>query len=214
MSAFIFDFDGTMADTEKHHKEAFNKIFMKRFGKEFTDELYEKLKGSGERNVIIGVLKHYGIEFNESLLSELMEEKEEVTWRIIREKGWNPMPGLIDFLEKAKEEGISMAIASSARKALVYSFLNNYELWHYFKAIITSKDVEKLKPNPDLFLKALDALKVEKAIVFEDSYNGVLAAHKAGCPAVIVNNDKIEADMHIKDFKEGLDRWDEILSLI
>ena len=70
-----------------------------------------------------------------------------------------------------------MAIASSSPRTWVLAHLNRLDLVRYFDFILTAEDVEYVKPQPDLFLLALDKLKLssKEAVVFEDSPNGITA---------------------------------------
>lgn len=98
--------------------------------------------------------------------------------------------GVEDYLEEARTSGYKIALASSSSKEWVTNYLRTLELLHYFDHIITSDDVVQVKPAPDLYLKAIEALKINaaEAIAFEDSLNGLQAAQAAGVKCVIVPN--------------------------
>jgi HAD superfamily hydrolase (TIGR01509 family) len=102
------------------------------------------------------------------------------------------MPGVIDYLHEAQRLDLKLAIASSSPHAWVDSHAQRLGIFDYFEAVVCAEDVGvgRTKPNPDLFLKALDQLGVgkEAAIVLEDSPNGVLAANRAGIFVVAVPN--------------------------
>jgi putative hydrolase of the HAD superfamily len=102
------------------------------------------------------------------------------------------MPGVIDYLREAKQLGLKLAIASSSSHSWVDTHSQRLGIFGFFDKIITSDEVgvERTKPNPDLFLLALDWLQVRanEAVVFEDSPNGVRAAHAAGIFVVAVPN--------------------------
>jgi HAD superfamily hydrolase (TIGR01509 family) len=99
-------------------------------------------------------------------------------------------PGVIDYLQEAKALGLRIGLASSSPRVWVTGYLEQYDLMPYFETIRTADDVEKVKPDPALYLKALADLQVHpsKAIAFEDSPNGALAAKRAGMHCVIVPN--------------------------
>jgi HAD superfamily hydrolase (TIGR01509 family) len=102
------------------------------------------------------------------------------------------LPGVLDLIHAAKAHGLKLAIASSSHHAWVDNHAKRLGIFHYFDKVICADDVGvgRTKPNPDLFLLALDQLKVQKeaAIVFEDSPNGVKAANRAGIFVVAVPN--------------------------
>ena len=73
-------------------------------------------------------------------------------------------------------------ISSTASKENLYYVLNHFGIKHFFDIIITGEDVKFGKPNPEVYLKALEKLNIknDQAIVFEDSDVGCLAAYDAG----------------------------------
>ncbi len=102
------------------------------------------------------------------------------------------MPGVINLIEQAREQGVQVAIGSSSPHSWVDTHAKRLGIFHYFKYIICQDDVApgRTKPNPDIYLKALEMLKVQKteAVVFEDSLNGVEAARRANIFVVAVPN--------------------------
>jgi putative hydrolase of the HAD superfamily len=98
----------------------------------------------------------------------------------------------MDYLHEAKRFGLKLAIASSSPHSWVDTHAKRLGIFDYFDMVICADDVAagRTKPNPDLFLLALDQLRVRKdeAIVFEDSPNGVKAAKSAGIFVVAVPN--------------------------
>lgn len=104
--------------------------------------------------------------------------------------------GLQSFLEKASASNIPMAIGTAAIPFNINFVMNNLNLHHYFKAVISADDVEKSKPHPETFLKAAAALscKPDDCIVFEDSPKGIETALNAGMQAVAVTTMHEEED--------------------
>jgi HAD superfamily hydrolase (TIGR01509 family) len=102
------------------------------------------------------------------------------------------LPGVTDYLHEAKRLGLKLAIASSSPHAWVDGHAKRLGIFDYFDHVICSDDVGvgRTKPNPDLYLLALNQLQVQKneAIIFEDSPNGVKAANRAGIFVVAVPN--------------------------
>ncbi len=133
------------------------------------------------------------------------------------------LPGVLDMLNEGKSRGLRLAVASSSPHAWVDSHLARLGLAGRFDKILCSEDVApgRTKPNPDLFLLALDQLKVQKeaAVVFEDSPNGVRAAKSAGIFVVAVPNPLTirlgvdGADLTVNSLAElSLDELDGFLS--
>ena len=100
------------------------------------------------------------------------------------------LPGVSDTIRRGREMGLKLAIASSARRAWIEGHLKRFGLVTAFDCICTSEDVKHTKPEPDVFLSALDKLGItaNRAVIFEDSANGILAAKRAGIFAVAVPN--------------------------
>jgi HAD superfamily hydrolase (TIGR01509 family) len=93
-------------------------------------------------------------------------------------------------LQSAQALDLRIGLASSSTFAWVAGYLEIHNLTHYFETKRTRDDVVKVKPNPELYLKALTDLGVLpiEAIAFEDSPNGSLAAKRAGMYCVIIPN--------------------------
>lgn len=98
------------------------------------------------------------------------------------------LPGLDEFLQRAHQQGIPMAIGSAAIPFNIDFVLDNLNIRHYFKAIVSADDVVLSKPHPETYLKAAEILRVTPAdcIVFEDVPKGAEAAANAGMKAVIL----------------------------
>ena len=101
------------------------------------------------------------------------------------------MPGVLDYLDTARQRGISLAVASSSSSSWVYGHLTRLGLLDYFSCLRTSDDVRHAKPDPELYLSALKCLDIpaHEALAFEDSPHGITAAKQAGLYCVAVPND-------------------------
>ena len=99
------------------------------------------------------------------------------------------LPGVLDMIHAAQAHGLKLAIASSSPHSWVDGHAKRLGVFDHFDKVICNDDVGigRTKPNPDLFLLALDQLQVQKneAVVFEDSPNGVLAANRAGSSSLL-----------------------------
>jgi HAD superfamily hydrolase (TIGR01509 family) len=101
-------------------------------------------------------------------------------------------PGVLDLIHNGKKKGLKLAVGSSSPHSWVDTHLARLGLSAYFDKVICSENVGpgRTKPNPDIFLEALNQLGVKKeaAVIFEDSPNGVKAARTAGVFVVAVPN--------------------------
>ena len=123
------------------------------------------------------------------------------------------LPGLAEFLEKAYQKGIPMAIGSAAIPFNIDFVLDKLDIRHYFKAIVSADDVVFSKPHPETFLKAAQLLNVEPTdcLVFEDVPKGAEAAQNAGMNTVVLTTthepeefDQLQNVLHFSaDFTDG-----------
>ena len=189
VKALIFDFDGLILDTETPEVLVWQSIY-REHGFNLPVHEWEKTIG-GYGISTFDAAEHL------SLLSSGRLDPVSMRTRYRRESDLlihaSPvMPGVINMIEQAREQGIQVAIGSSSPHSWVDAHAKRLGIFHYFKHIICQEDVPpgRTKPNPDIYLKALDMLKVRntEAVVFEDSLNGVEAARRAMIFVVAVPN--------------------------
>ena len=189
LKALIFDFDGLILDTETPEVLVWQSIY-REHGFELPVHEWEKTIG-GYGISTFDAAEHL------SLLSQGRLDSASMRIRYRRESDLlihasSVMPGVINLIEQAREQGVQVAIGSSSPHSWVDTHAKRLGIFHYFKYIICQDDVApgRTKPNPDIYLKALEMLKVQKteAVVFEDSLNGVEAARRANIFVVAVPN--------------------------
>jgi HAD superfamily hydrolase (TIGR01509 family) len=189
LKALIFDFDGVILDTETPEGLIWQSIY-KDLGYELPVDEWEKtIGGYGISNFDAAehlVLLSQGRLDIVSLRARYRKEFADLI------HASSILPGVINMIEQAKENGLQIAIGSSAPHSWVDAHAKRLGIFHYFDQIICQDDVPpgRTKPNPDIFLKVLDQLNVKKdaAVVFEDSPNGVTAARRAEIFVVAVPN--------------------------
>jgi HAD superfamily hydrolase (TIGR01509 family) len=145
-----------------------------------NEELLDRIFGKGH--------------FTGDQVLEITREKETRYQRAFRPH-LQLIAGLPDFLKKASERHIKMAIGSAAIPFNIDFILDNLSIRHYFQAIVSADDVTVSKPHPETFLKAAGLLGVAApgCLVFEDAPKGVEAALNAGMRCVALTT------MHEKD---------------
>jgi HAD superfamily hydrolase (TIGR01509 family) len=183
----IFDFDGLILETEGPVYQSWVELFQE-FDTELPFEIWATIigKSSNEHFDPFGLLEQT---LNRKLDREILAPRR--TAREIELVHAQPiLPGVIATLERAGELGLKLGIASSSDRKWVMGHLTRLGLAHCFDVVHTSDDVERTKPDPELYILALDSLglKADEAIVFEDSPNGVTAARSAGIFVVVVPN--------------------------
>jgi putative hydrolase of the HAD superfamily len=187
LKGFIFDFDGLILDTEKPGFLAWKQIF-DRYDQPFALEDWKKAIGTGPS--AFDPALHLCAMVKDSLVPSLLHEEQlAIAQKIII--SYPILPGVLEFINSAKSAGRKMAIASSSPRSWVIGHLSRLNLVGYFDIILTSEDVENVKPDPDLYLLALSKLGINhnEAVVFEDSYNGILAANAARINCIAVPNE-------------------------
>lgn len=183
--AFLFDLNGTMIHDMDFHSRAWHGLLNNELGGNFSmAEVKQNMYGKNQELLV----RMFGKgRFTQEEMDRLSVEKEK---RYQQE--YLPqlalLPGLMDFLTKAHEHGIPMAIGSAAIPFNIDFVLDNLHIRHFFKAIVSADDVEKSKPHPETYLKTAGLLGVAPAdcLVFEDVPKGAEAALNAGMDCVIL----------------------------
>ncbi|WP_164220019.1 HAD family hydrolase [Virgibacillus sp. YIM 98842] len=201
IKGIIFDFDGLIFDTETHHYNVLNDIFIEH-GSTLPLTKWQEQIGTytdfSPYNYLEEQLKR---KLDHKVLKETFEEKFHA--KLSAEKARS---GVEDYLESANKLGLKIGLASSSNYEWVSSHLKKLGLFDYFQCIKTADDVETVKPDPSLYLEAAKCLQlnVQECLVFEDSANGSLAAKRAGMSCVIVPNEVTEAmDFCEVDYRIG-----------
>jgi HAD superfamily hydrolase (TIGR01509 family) len=201
IKALVFDFDGLIVDTEVPIFRAWQRIY-REHGQDLPLEQWLTIIGtaSGPFDPVIDLAKKTDAKLDGQELKAL-----EVLYYQEATALQQLLPGVIDYLVAARQLGLKTAVASSSTRKWVMDHLNRFGIGGRFDAIICREDVKRTKPDPDLYLTALQRLGVQpaEAIAFEDSSNGIHAAKAAGLFCVVVPNpltvdlDLSEADLRL-----------------
>ena len=197
LEALIFDFDGLILDTEVPIYEAWKQNY-EAHGVELPISTYVQCVGSDFHR--FDPKAHL-----ESLTEETVDwshwdpERDRIAYE--ETEKLEPFPGVVALLKEAKAKNLPCLVASSSPRSWVEGHLNRLELISYFSGTRCLDDVNSPKPAPDLFLAAIELAGVDpgRALVLEDSLNGLRAATAAGVDCVIVPN-RITANL---DFTEA-----------
>lgn len=184
--AVIFDFDGLIVDTEWPAFITVQRAF-EEHGATMTIEEWSGRIGQGEDQRRpwtelledkVGPIDHVAVAAKRRLPKDELTDEQPL------------LPGVVETLDWADNAALALAVASSSPSSWVEPHLEARGIHHRFRAIRTRDHVVSTKPAPDVFLSAAEALGVDptRALVFEDSVNGVVAAKAAGMTAVAVPN--------------------------
>lgn len=199
IKALIFDFDGLILDTETAWYEAYRKTLREVYQYDLTVDEFVQCVGTSTEVLY----QHLQQVLNQPIDGEKLHAQAG-RWHAKQVSQLGPRSGVASYLADAQKMGLQVALATSSTRAWITEHLSRLQLMPYFDHFITQDDVEKIKPAPDLFLKAIEVLGIqpEAALVFEDSLNGLIAANKAGLRTVIVPNSLTEhlpfVDYHLR----------------
>jgi HAD superfamily hydrolase (TIGR01509 family) len=176
IKAIIFDLDGTLVDSVKYHAEAWVKAF-KEYGYDFSHETLSQQIGKGSEFIVGELLSS---EEAEKLHSDIAQYRKQYYQDNLLEKV-QPFPKVKDLFEAIKADGIKIVLASSARKETIGHYKQLLEIEDLIEGATSTDEVEKSKPEPDIFRTALDKLdgiSADEAIVVGDSPYDAIAAKK------------------------------------
>lgn len=208
MNYIIFDMDGVLLDSEPMHQEIIYETFQLEgipFDKAYIETLtgmsafpmWEKVKRDAQRSESV---------------EELIKFHRDYFFKRLPEVKVPLVPHVKDVLEKFKNEGKHLSLASSSGRKLIDIFTQQTNIAHYFEVIMSGDDVKYSKPNPEIFLKVAQwyRLPATQFTVIEDSTNGVKAAKSANMKCIGFDNplsggqDLSQADLLIHSMQELL----------
>ncbi len=187
-AAYIFDCDGTLADTMPLHYQAWVQA-VGEHGHEFPEQLFYSLGGVPAPGVVQLLNQRYG---GSMPVAETAAYKEALFERLIPQS--KPIVPVVEFMRSVRGK-YPVAVASGGLKPLVMATLEALGIHEHFNAVVTYEDVLHPKPAPDTYLEAARRMGVEptKCLVFEDTPLGVQAATAAGMQSVLVASGPVMA---------------------
>ena len=188
LEAVIFDMDGVILDSEPIHYQT-EKVILERMGvSNYPFEAHAEYVGMRTRDLWAGHIIKYGLS---STYQDLTIEGDEAYIQALKEGDFQPIVGVIDLIESLYKKGIKMIVASSASRENIQLVLDKFAVLHYFEGYVSSQDVKRTKPNPDIFLLAAEKLGVspKNCVVIEDAKHGVSAAKSANMSCIGYRNE-------------------------
>ncbi len=206
LRAFLFDFDGVIADSEPLHFSQFRKVLQQEGISLSKSEYYEKYLGLDDRGCFKAIWQEQGRVLSAKEMEELIHRKNEAL--LITLKGRSVLlPGVLDFLNRIGSEHY-LAIVSGALQNEIKTVLSSAGLEKRFHVIIGAEDVQKGKPDPEGFTKAIrllnrdfvppsEILLASECLVIEDSPWGIAAGLHAGTKCLAVTNSYPKEKLHM-----------------
>jgi beta-phosphoglucomutase len=181
--AVIFDVDGVLTDSYQAHFQSWRRLFSD-IDAEFTEDQFRATFGRTNRD-IFGEL--YGGQMDDEEMRRLGDRKE-AYYREIVSKTFTPLPGAIELIDALHEAGFKLAVGSSGPPENIQLTLEKLGRANSFSARVTSRDVTRGKPDPQVFSLAAERLGLppSQCAVIEDAPQGIEAANRAGTTSIAV----------------------------
>lgn len=179
IKAILFDMDGVLIDAKEWHYEALNQA-LKLFGCEISRFDYvHTFDGlpTKDKLELLGRVSYLPTELHE-FINQL---KQQYTMEIITQK-CKPLFQHEYALSRLKREGYLLAVCSNSKRKTIIEMMERAELLEYLDLIMSNEDVEKAKPNPEIYITTMKKLNLqpEECLILEDNKNGIAAAIASG----------------------------------
>ena len=203
--AILFDMDGILLDSELYYREGTIE-WLTQAGFKGDFKILDTLIGLNMKQTYELLRKFLD---NRYTIEEVIKLNE--TYFTTHPIDFNRymFAGVKEILTKAKQEGYKLAVCSSSTKPMILANLQGMEIIDFFDVILSSDEFEIPKPNPEIYLHAMEKLnlKAKDCVIYEDSKIGIEAAKASGCLTVArIDNrfgqDQSEADILVKDIYE------------
>lgn len=188
----IFDVDGLIGDTEPINAKVTIRVLDEMCGlKGVRYEDFAAGYGRGAEAYVKAGAKAHGLELTDEQAHAAAEVRERGLAEMVRKEGLGSFPGVLDLIHAALErDEFRLAIATSATRELSEAILTAVQVPYEQMVYVSGSDVTKKKPDPQIFLIAIERLGLPAArcVVFEDAPSGVEAAKAAGARCIAVTN--------------------------
>ena len=176
IEAVIFDLDGVLVDSEPVHWRASQRLFAPH---ELTMEEYEPFVGLAIEPYMTWAREHFELD---ATVEELIEHYAAAVTAEIESGPLRPLDGARELIAAARERGLRVGLASQSIASWVHPTLRAASLDEAFDVVVTGDDVERPKPQPDIYVHTANLLDVAPAacLAIEDSPAGVQSAAAAG----------------------------------
>ena len=188
----IFDVDGVIADTESVNARASIRVFEELFGvKGVVREDFEAGLGRGAHEYVQAAAAVHRLELTDEQLEQATKLRQQYFLEVVQSESLSAFDGVVELMAQAlADKNFKPAIATSGTREKSEAVLRSVNIPFEKMVYITGSDVEKKKPDPQLFLLAAERMGIEPArcVVIEDAPNGVQAAKSAGSACIAVTN--------------------------
>ena len=209
LKAALFDFDGTLVNSEKIHLDSWN-LALEKYGAAINERFYSAhCAGNGTPKIAERIKKEFPTVGVSTL--ELASEKDAIYEQAIATQAVPGMPGVKEILVFLAEKKIVTGLVTGAPLGGIQKTLDDLDISHFFQIVVTRETVTRGKPAPDGYLAALAGLGIRgsEAVSFEDTQSGVQASRAAGIKSFAIpqkytaGHDFSAADVVCKDMFEA-----------
>ncbi|WBL21723.1 HAD family hydrolase [Zunongwangia sp. HRR-M8] len=200
IKAAIFDFDGTLVDSEHYHYNSWVEV-LKDYGAELDYDYYIKTyAGTPSPINAQAMIDQFDLPISRK---DLTYKRERMAEKLVKESEVEFMPFAIETLDFFKEKNIPIYLVTGSPRNNVEYLLEKTDIAKYFEFEITRTDVKNSKPHPESYLTAIEKINLpkENMIVFEDTRTGVASAKGADLECFA-----IQADSNLKENVQAADK--------
>lgn len=211
IKGIIFDCDGVLTDTEpKFTKGMLDHL--QALGIKADSEDLNQLCGMTMRQSCEEVMRRYNIQGIN--IEVFIEEQQMFDQQYFQDEMMTPMKGLLEFIHYCVQRGMKLGIASSSPYSYVTHLLTLFKIKDFFSIIVTKEHVEKGKPAPDIYLKAIEKMQIpkEELFVVEDSYHGIASAIAAELKVIGFKGSEVHQDTSLATFE--VSSYQELMHLM
>ena len=219
LRAIIFDFDGIIVDSEPLILKLTQQMAAQEGWTVTEDDYYRHYLALDDRGIIEHLYSSHGRPIDARRRDELVEWKARVYAELIRD-GLTPLPGALEFVRNVARQ-FPLAIASGSLRSEIEYLLSKLGLRDAFQVLVTANEVERSKPEPEVFLKALAGLRelprlrsgpgegslphlsAPECLVIEDAPGGIRAAHSAGMKCLALAHSRPASELAVADWVYG-----------
>lgn len=179
----VFDLDGLLVNTEELYQDVGSELLRRR-GRSFEPDLLDAMMGRPQQVSLSIMIDWHGLD---DTVETLATETREIFVSLLDSR-LEPMPGAVQLVETIALRGLPRGVATSSGPEFAHDVLGRVGLLEQFDFVLTSADVVRGKPDPEIYLAAARRLAVDprEMLVLEDSQTGCRAAVAAGAAAVAV----------------------------
>jgi len=206
IEAFIFDMDGVIIDSEPLHFDVDRQV-LEYYGYSITQEQLEGYVGMTNPEFWSILRGEYGMS---QTVEEIIEYQLGIKIDVLKAAQMQPIEGIRELIAELQSGGIPRAIASSSPRVFIEAVLEKFGLQGEFDFVVSSEEVPRGKPSPDVYLRAAELLGADpsRCVVLEDARHGIAAAKAAGMHCIGFvnpnsgNQDLSRADLIVNDIRD------------